>query len=221
MRRLAEITPDTRLARNASCICSSTSKRRPASRAASSRTPLSPAFLSKAISSTPSRPSISLASPLPSTQVMATPGRPRCRVRISGSTWVASPKAERRKMHTDFTAASSFTWYTLGMADSGDRQAFAAGTSADRVSILHDAALLPDIGPDQFNASGYSAAEPVSGSGRGGAWFVPTAAGDAVLKHYRRGGKATWLSEDAYFYLGDARVRSFAEYRLLRRLREA
>lgn len=124
-------------------------------------------------------------------------------------------------MHTDFTAAASFTWYTLGMADSGDRQAFAAGTSADRVSILHDAAALPDIGPDQFNASGYAAAEPVSGSGRGGAWFVRTAAGDAVLKHYRRGGKAAWLSEDAYLYIGDARVRSFAEYRLLRRLREA
>ena len=123
-------------------------------------------------------------------------------------------------MHTDFTAAASFTWYTLGMADSGDRQAFAANTSADRVSILHDAALLPAIGPDQFNASGYAAAEPVSGSGRGGAWFVRSAAGDAVLKHYRRGGKAAWLSQDAYLYLGDARVRSFAEYRLLRRLRE-
>lgn len=123
-------------------------------------------------------------------------------------------------MHTDFTAAASFTWYTLGMADSGDRQAFAASTSADRVSILHDAASLPDVGPDQFNASGYAAAEPVSGSGRGGAWFVHSAAGDAVLKHYRRGGKAAWLSEDAYLYVGDARVRSFAEYRLLRRLRE-
>lgn len=121
-------------------------------------------------------------------------------------------------MHTDFTAAASFTWYTLGMADSGDRQAFAAA-SADRFSILHEAASLPDVGPDQFNASGYAAAEPVAGSGRGGAWFVRTPAGEAVLKHYRRGGKAAWLSEDAYLYLGDARVRSFAEYRLLSHLR--
>lgn len=105
------------------------------------------------------------------------------------------------------------------MVDSDDRQAFAADASADRVSILHEVALSPDIGPDQFNASGYAAADPVPGSGRGGAWFVSTAAGDAVLKHYRRGGKAALLSQDAYLYLGDARVRSFAEYRLLRRLR--
>jgi 3-deoxy-D-manno-octulosonic acid kinase len=87
-------------------------------------------------------------------------------------------------------------------------------------TVLYASKQLPAPDVCQFNASAYLSARLVSGKGgRGGAWFVQTSAGDAVLKHYRRGGRAALLSEASYLYTGLARVRSFAEYRLLSVLR--
>ena len=57
-------------------------------------------------------------------------------------------------------------------------------------------------------------AQPVQAGGRGGAWFVDTPCGPAVLRHYLRGGVAARLSRDRYLWQGESRVRSFAEYRL-------
>jgi 3-deoxy-D-manno-octulosonic acid kinase len=54
----------------------------------------------------------------------------------------------------------------------------------------------------------------VSG-GRGSAWFVGSAANPWVLRHYRRGGFIARISEDRYWWSGEDRVRSFAEWRLL------
>jgi 3-deoxy-D-manno-octulosonic acid kinase len=51
--------------------------------------------------------------------------------------------------------------------------------------------------------------------GRGAAWFVGPARQPWVLRHYRRGGAAARVSSDRYAWSGEARVRSFAEYRLL------
>jgi len=51
--------------------------------------------------------------------------------------------------------------------------------------------------------------------GRGAAWFVGPARQPWVLRHYRRGGAAARVSSDRYAWAGEARVRSFAEYRLL------
>jgi 3-deoxy-D-manno-octulosonic acid kinase len=67
--------------------------------------------------------------------------------------------------------------------------------------------------------------------GRGSAWFIATAAATPasgavrrlehwVLRHYRRGGQAARLSVDRFVWAGEARVRAFAEWRLLRTLRE-
>jgi 3-deoxy-D-manno-octulosonic acid kinase len=64
------------------------------------------------------------------------------------------------------------------------------------------------------------AAQPVSEGGRGGAWFIQTEDGDAVLRQYLRGGWAASLSRDGHLWRGINRVRSFAEFRLLRVLRE-
>jgi 3-deoxy-D-manno-octulosonic acid kinase len=69
--------------------------------------------------------------------------------------------------------------------------------------------------PEHFGA----AAQPVSGSGRGAAWFVRGGFGEGVLRHYRRGGLAARLSSGGYLWLGEARVRSVAEFRLLAALR--
>jgi tRNA A-37 threonylcarbamoyl transferase component Bud32 len=57
----------------------------------------------------------------------------------------------------------------------------------------------------------------VSG-GRGSAWFVGSAANLWVLRHYRRGGFIARISEDRYWWSGEERVRSFAEWRLLLKL---
>jgi len=57
----------------------------------------------------------------------------------------------------------------------------------------------------------------VSG-GRGSAWFVGSAANPWVLRHYRRGGFIARISEDRYWWSGEERVRSFAEWRLLLKL---
>jgi 3-deoxy-D-manno-octulosonic acid kinase len=54
--------------------------------------------------------------------------------------------------------------------------------------------------------------------GRGAAWFVGPAERSWVLRHYRRGGAAARVSSDGYLWTGEARVRAFAEYRLLARL---
>jgi 3-deoxy-D-manno-octulosonic acid kinase len=51
--------------------------------------------------------------------------------------------------------------------------------------------------------------------GRGAAWFVGPPRQPWVLRHYRRGGVIARVSRDRYVWAGEARVRSFAEYRLL------
>ncbi|KKN23671.1 hypothetical protein LCGC14_0902610 [marine sediment metagenome] len=86
------------------------------------------------------------------------------------------------------------------------------------VSIAHE-----DYGslvtPDWFNPDAWgTAAEPVSSGGRGGAWFVETADLSAVLRRYLRGGLVAKLLKSAYLYLGEKRVRSFSEFRLLLKL---
>lgn len=53
--------------------------------------------------------------------------------------------------------------------------------------------------------------------GRGAAWFVATGGG-WVLRHSRRGGFIAHLSQDGYFWAGESRVRTFAEFRLLAEL---
>jgi 3-deoxy-D-manno-octulosonic acid kinase len=53
--------------------------------------------------------------------------------------------------------------------------------------------------------------------GRGSAWFI-SEGGHWVLRHYRRGGWIARLSRDGYLWAGEARVRAFAEYRLLAEL---
>jgi len=52
--------------------------------------------------------------------------------------------------------------------------------------------------------------------GRGSAWFVARGGEEWALRHYRRGGWiASRFSFDRYLWLGEARVRSFVEWRLL------
>ena len=88
-------------------------------------------------------------------------------------------------------------------------------------SIVFDPARLRQASRELFDpASHGDAARPVlDRGGRGAAWFVDGEFGAGVLRQYRRGGWAARASRDGYLWQGEARVRSLAEFRLLRRLR--
>ncbi len=87
-------------------------------------------------------------------------------------------------------------------------------------AIVFDPARLRQAEPELFAPASYDpAAEPVQArGGRGAAWFVLAHGLPAVLRHYRRGGWMARLSQDAYLWQGEARVRSFAEFGLMQAL---
>ncbi len=85
--------------------------------------------------------------------------------------------------------------------------------------IVFDPGRLRQAGPELLDPAHYGAeAIPVGDGGRGAAWFVRGDAGDAVLRHYRRGGLMARLGRERYAWLGSSRVRSIAEFRLLAEL---
>ena len=88
-------------------------------------------------------------------------------------------------------------------------------------AILFDRSQVRQPEPEWFSPAHWGdAAQPVAEGGRGGAWFIETGEGDAFLRHYMRGGLAARLSRDGHLWRGINRVRSFAEFRLMRALRE-
>lgn len=64
-------------------------------------------------------------------------------------------------------------------------------------------------------------ARAVGEGGRQAAWFVDGVHGPAVLRHYRRGGLRARLGRETYLWLGESRVRAFAEVRVLAHLQRA
>ncbi|MFD4837592.1 3-deoxy-D-manno-octulosonic acid kinase [Achromobacter sp. NPDC058515] len=87
-------------------------------------------------------------------------------------------------------------------------------------AMLSDASRLADAGPEVFNPAHYGErARPVDAGGRQAAWFVQGQGWQGVLRRYRRGGMIARVSSDAYLWNGEARTRSFREYRLLAAMR--
>ncbi|WP_460457756.1 3-deoxy-D-manno-octulosonic acid kinase [Arenimonas alkanexedens] len=83
-------------------------------------------------------------------------------------------------------------------------------------TIVFDPARVQQAAPALFDAAHYGErAQPVQAGGRGAAWFVGADFGEAVLRHYRRGGLAARLSRATYLWRGEGAVRSVAEFRLL------
>ncbi|GHD48905.1 3-deoxy-D-manno-octulosonic acid kinase [Marinobacter persicus] len=68
--------------------------------------------------------------------------------------------------------------------------------------------------PDYWGAQ----ARPVDAGGRGSAWFVDAGEHGLVLRQYRRGGFVAKISEKQYLFTGYKRVRSIAEFELLKEL---
>ena len=88
-------------------------------------------------------------------------------------------------------------------------------------AILFDRTQVRQPDPVWFDPMHWgAAAQPVAEGGRGGAWWIDLGEGDAFLRHYLRGGLVAKLSRDAHLWRGIQHVRSFAEFRLLRVLRE-
>jgi 3-deoxy-D-manno-octulosonic acid kinase len=88
-------------------------------------------------------------------------------------------------------------------------------------AILFDRERLRQADPAWFDPGHWgSHAQAISHSGRGAAWFVDAPFGASVLRHYLRGGLMARFSRDRHLWRGTERVRSFAEFRLLRALIE-
>jgi 3-deoxy-D-manno-octulosonic acid kinase len=93
--------------------------------------------------------------------------------------------------------------------------------TSDRRKVTARGAMLIDSDLDWTGLGEDSPFEtarggPVAASrGRGAAWFLETGGRPCVLKHYRRGGLMARALRDRYLWLGEARVRSFAEFELL------
>lgn len=97
---------------------------------------------------------------------------------------------------------------------------FRAGRGGRGVgSILFDSTQLRQADPRWFDAQAWGdRARPVGDGGRGGAWYIDATHGPCVLRQYLRGGLAAKFSRDRHLWRGVDRVRSFAEFRLLRDL---
>ncbi|HEY4091561.1 MAG TPA: 3-deoxy-D-manno-octulosonic acid kinase [Luteibacter sp.] len=93
-------------------------------------------------------------------------------------------------------------------------------TEAAGGTILFDAARAAQVdadwfSPDAWARQGALRAQP---GGRGGVAIIDTPAGEAVLRHYRRGGMVAALLGDSYLFTGAERTRSSREFRLLAEL---
>ncbi len=88
--------------------------------------------------------------------------------------------------------------------------------------MLYDRAVINQISEAQFKADGWRHAEPVGGelrsAGRGNTLFVGNVPRQFVLRHYRRGGLIGKFVRDRYLFTGQDEVRSFAEWRLLKKM---
>ena len=88
-------------------------------------------------------------------------------------------------------------------------------------AILFDLTRVRQASADWFSPAHWGdRARPVESGGRGGAWFVETPFGPAVLRRYLRGGLVAQVNRDRYLWRGSNRTRSFAEFRLLRAVAE-
>lgn len=89
-------------------------------------------------------------------------------------------------------------------------------------AILYDTAIINQISERAFHANGWPVAQPIKGTlrsaGRGETLMVSDGEHEFVLRHYMRGGLPGRLIRDSYFWLGERKTRSFAEWHLLAKL---
>ena len=91
-----------------------------------------------------------------------------------------------------------------------------------RGAMLYDASCVDQPREEIFDAGYWSArgALEQTAGGRGTVAYLREGDRHWVLRHYRRGGLVARFLDDAYLWTGAERTRSFAEWRLLRQLRD-
>lgn len=87
-------------------------------------------------------------------------------------------------------------------------------------AILFDVAASSQVDHGWFEPEHWRRRDALrtQAGGRGGVSVITTPAGEAVLRHYRRGGAVARLMGDRYLWTGADRTRPFCEFRLLREL---
>jgi 3-deoxy-D-manno-octulosonic acid kinase len=85
----------------------------------------------------------------------------------------------------------------------------------DQGAILFDRRRIEQAGADLLDPLRWGAIGDAARGGRGQVWFVRGEFGEAVLRHYRRGGMVGRMVQDSYLWTGAANTRSFREFRLL------
>jgi 3-deoxy-D-manno-octulosonic acid kinase len=93
-------------------------------------------------------------------------------------------------------------------------------TEAAGGTILFDAARVAQVDPGWFSPEAWAGRGLLrsQAGGRGGVAIIDSPAGEAVLRHYRRGGMVARLLGDRYLFTGRERTRSSREFRLLAEL---
>lgn len=89
-------------------------------------------------------------------------------------------------------------------------------------AILYDRRLIAQADRALLDPAHWAQRGRMEGGrgGRGAVCFVRGEFGEAVIRHYRRGGLVGRINRDAYLWTGEPRTRSFREFRLLADLRE-
>jgi 3-deoxy-D-manno-octulosonic acid kinase len=91
-------------------------------------------------------------------------------------------------------------------------------------AILYDKSIINQISEQRFTANGWLHSEVLTGSlgsgGRGNTLFVGNVPRQFVLRHFNRGGLMGKLNRDKYFWTGEEKTRSFAEWRILAKMAE-
>jgi 3-deoxy-D-manno-octulosonic acid kinase len=90
-----------------------------------------------------------------------------------------------------------------------------------RGAVVFAPDLVVQVDADWFDAAWWRTQGKLRDGhgGRGGVAYVDAPQGECVLRHYHRGGMVAALLGDRYRWHGADRTRSFAEFRLLQRLR--
>lgn len=88
--------------------------------------------------------------------------------------------------------------------------------------ILYDSLQVPQISADWFDLNYWESKQAILGGapGRGTSLFIDTPAGEAVWRHYHRGGLPGRFIKDSYFWQGLEKTRAWQEFKLTTKLLE-
>jgi 3-deoxy-D-manno-octulosonic acid kinase len=90
-------------------------------------------------------------------------------------------------------------------------------------AMLYDASRARNLTPEWFESAFWERSGGLEGSarGRGTTHFVRSPDRRLVLRHYRRGGLAAWVSTDRFLWRGEVNTRPISEWSITYRLHRA